>query len=290
MSRYVMMFALVILLVPGAVSANPERTFLLPGDAEIEMVWIEPGTFTRGSPEDEPGRYEREGPQHEVTITQGFYLGKYEITQGQWESVMGTRPWEGQADSKYVRVGPNYPAAYISWDDVQEFCDVLNAAEGAEVYRLSTQAEGEYACRAGTTTRWSFGDDESQLSQYAWYSDNACDIGECYAHEVGTKLPNPWGLYDMHGNVWEWCQDWYDPYTSDAKTDPAGPSTGSNRVGRSGHFLFDEAGDVRSAAFAYTAPDYSSRITGSRLLRTGPAPGPTTVSPSSWGEIKTLHQ
>ena len=172
-------------VLPGEIVVN------LPGGATMTMVWIPAGTFTMGSPDTEPGRYDKEGPQHEVELTHGFYLGKYELTQGQWESVMGTKPWEGQS---LVQDSTNYPASYISWDDMHVFIDSLNTAAGSDVYRLPTEAEWEYACRAGTTTRWSFGDDEGQLGQYAWYKNNTEDVGENYAHEVGTKLPNPWGV------------------------------------------------------------------------------------------------
>jgi len=205
MSRYVVVFALIILLVPWALLANPETTFVLLDGAEMEMVWIEPGMFMMGSPDTEPGRWENEGPLHEVTLTQGFYLGKYELTQEQWESVMKTRPWAGQA---LIEEGPNIPAQFISRGDVQAFIDSLNAAEGSAVYRLPTEAEWEYACRAGTTTIWSFGDDEGLVGEYVWHSGNTRGVGEAYAHRVGMKLPNPWGLYDMHGNVYEWVQDW----------------------------------------------------------------------------------
>ena len=287
MNRYVMVFALVMLLVPGTVSANPEKTFALLGDAEMEMVWIEPGTFMMGAPEDEPGRNEEEGPQHQVTITQGFYLGKYEFTQEQWESVMGTRPWSGQP---LMEEGPNIPAQFISWDDWQALIDSLNTAEGSAVYRLPTEAEWEYACRAGTTTIWSFGDDESLLGEYAWYSGNATSIGEAYVHEVGMKLPNPWGLYDMHGNLYEWVQDWYgeDYYSVSTSMDPTGPDTGTHNIIRSGSFHYEALG-TRSA-FRHGMSGRPRVGVGIRLLRTGPAPGPTTVSPSSWGEIKALHR
>lgn len=218
-----------------------------------------------GSPDLEEGRGP-EGPQHDVDITHGFYLGKYEITQGQWQAVMGTRPWSGE---DYVRDKSRHPAVYISWNDVQEFIAKLNQAEGSEVYRLPTEAEWEYACRARTTTRWSFGDDESRLGQYAWYKDTAWDVGEQYAHEVGTKLPNPWGLYDMHRNVWEWVQDWGGYYGRSRQTDPTGPSAGSLRIMRSGDFR-SAAASVRSASRYYCEPDLSikgSRLIGARLLR-----------------------
>ena len=239
------------------------RTDTLPGGASLEMIWIAPGTFMMGSPSSEAGRYDNEGPVHRVTISKGFYLGKYEVTQGQWESVMGTTPWRGE---DYVRSGSDYPAVYVSWDDAQEFISRLNSAAGSEVYRLPTEAEWEYACRTGTTTRWSFGDDESQLMHYAWYRDNALDAGERYGHRVGTKRANPWGLYDMHGNVWEWVQDRYGGYSSSSVVDPSGPLTGSNRVFRSGSF--DAlARQVRSADRGGTSPRSRGYSIGFRLLR-----------------------
>jgi len=227
----------------------------LPGGATMEFVWTEPGTFTLGSPSSEPDRNDWEGPQHEVTISQGFYLGKYEITQAQWESVMETTPW--------VQEDPNSPAVWISWDDVQELIRRLNETAREEIYRLPTEAEWEFACRAGTETRWSFGDDESLLGNYAWYSSNNSPWG---TKEVGQKLPNPWGLYDMHGNVWEWCQDWYEDYSSDAQVDPMGPASGSGRVVRGGYFDGD-ARWTRSAYRDYFAPDDRSYDFGARLLR-----------------------
>ncbi len=246
----------------------PIPSFTLPGGASLEMVWIEPGTFQMGSPSSERGRGSNEGPVHGVTISQGFYLGKYEVTQEQWESVMGTRPWQGQ---NYVRSGSNYPAVYVSWADAQGFIRRLNASQTSNVYRLPTEAEWEYACRAGTTTRWSFGDYESQLTHYAWYRDNAWDVGEQYAHLVGTKRANPYGLYDMHGNVWEWVQDWYDGayYRSSLSVDPQGPSSGSRRVVRGGGFGY-RARFVRSADRASGSPSDRSSGGGFRLLREGP--------------------
>ena len=248
-------------------------------DMTMEFVWIEPGTFMMGAPQNEIDQlnmdfdtdyFSNEGPQHEVTIRQGFWLGKYEITQGQWEKVMGTTPWAGQAK---VAANPSHPAVYISWNDVQEFIHNLNEAEGDSLYRLPTEAEWEYACRAGTTTRWSFGDDENRFQEYAWCWDNAWYLAEKqYAHAVGTKLPNPWGLYDMHGNVYEWCQDWYDTYTSSAQTDPTGstdPVSGTVRVFRGGGFY--SGSDVsRSTSRDYYAPGNRGYGIGARLLRIGP--------------------
>ena len=205
-------------------------------------------------------------PQHEVTISKGFYLGKYEITQEQWEAVMGTTPWVGQELSEYVQVNPDHPAVYLSWWDVLPFIGKLNMAAKDSLYRLPTEAEWEYACRAGTTTWWSFGDDESQLGEYAWYSGNASNVGENYAHKVGTKKPNPWGLYDVHGNVYELCQDWLWLYPSSAQVDPQGPSSGSYRVSRGGSFD-NSAVTTRSAFRGAHDPSNRNYQVGFRLLR-----------------------
>ncbi len=188
------------------------RVVVLPGGVKMEMIWIEPGMFVMGLTEEQKQMLKSQGewsnsmdcelPAHRVTISRGFWLGKYEITWGQWESVMGAWPWP---DEDHPSENLNYPAVYISWNDVQHFVSKLNDEEEKEVYRLPTEAEWEYACRAGTITQWFFGKDKSQLKDYAWYCANTSDIEEEYAHEVGRKLPNPWGLYDMYGNVWEWC-------------------------------------------------------------------------------------
>ena len=161
-----------------------------------------------------------------MRITKPFYLGKYLVTQEQWEAVMGNNP------SNFK--GPKNPVEEVSWDDCQQFLDKLNDKIGpAEASsQLPSEAQWEYACRAGSTTRYCFGDDESGLGEYAWYDGNSGGK----THPVGEKKPNAWGLYDMHGNVWEWCQDWYDGgyYAKSPTDDPTGPATGSNRVNRGG--------------------------------------------------------
>jgi formylglycine-generating enzyme required for sulfatase activity len=177
-----------------------------------------------------------------VKITKPFYLSVNEVTQQQYEKVMGTRPWEG---NRFVRDGPDYPATYVSHDAAVEFCRKLSEQEGVE-YRLPTEAQWEYACRAETSTPYSYGDDASKLEQYTWYYTNASSIGESYAHRVGQKPPNPWGLFDMHGNVWEWCGDWYGDYDGATVDDPRRPSpsclaalaNGSSYIGRLGETLF----------------------------------------------------
>lgn len=227
----------------------------LPGGATMDFVWIEAGTFFMGSPLSESGRHSNEDPQHKVAISKGFYLGKYEVTQGQWESVMGSNP------SYYS--GSNHPVEMVSWHDVQEFIWALNAAAGDSLYRLPSEAEWEYVARAGSTSRWPFGDDESQLRDYAWYEDNNSPNG---TKEVGTKLSNPWGLHDMHGNVYEWCQDWDSTYSSGASIDPISATSGSVRVLRGGYF-FITAQLVRSASRSFIGPGSRYDGIGFRLLR-----------------------
>ena len=244
----------------GGGTAGQEQTFSLPvqegyDPISMEFVWIEPGTFRMGSPDSEEGRGSDEGPVHEVEISQGFWLGKYEITQGQWEAVMGSNP------SSY-KGGDNWPVEQVSFHDVQEFIVRLNDATDSDVYRLPSEAEWEYACRAGTSTRWSFGDSEIRLGQHAWYANN----NPGHPSEVGKKLPNPWGLYDMHGNVWEWVQDGYDGnyYANSPRVDPLG--SGSKRVVRGGSFSLS-APYVRSASRSYASPGARHPHFGVRLLR-----------------------
>ena len=203
----------------------------------MELIEIPAGKFTMGSPAGESGRVEEREAQVSVTLTKPFGLGKTEVTQGQWKSVMGTEPWTGQ---KNVQADTDCPATYVEWDEAIEFCQKLTAIErksgklkADEEYRLPTEAQWEYACRAGTATTYSFGNDESTFGEYAWFNGNAFHAGEPYAHKVGLKKPNPWGLYDMHGNVWKWCSDWYDAKVSGG-TDPFGPEEGSLRVLRGG--------------------------------------------------------
>jgi formylglycine-generating enzyme required for sulfatase activity len=183
-----------------------------------------------GSPDSDSDRDSDEQPQHWVTISREFYMGETEVTQGQWTEIMGTQPWE---DSDYVEEGDEYPATFVSWEDAEEFCRRLSDREKRS-YRLPTEAEWEYACRGGSQTRYSFGDSNSRLSEYGWFDSNAWEIGEKYAHLVKQKKPNLFGLYDMHGNVFEWCSDWYGDYSSDAVVDPVGPSEGTLRVRRGG--------------------------------------------------------
>lgn len=190
------------------------------------MVRIPPGRFWMGSPDGEAGRYDDEGPRREVFIEEGFWLSKYEVTQAQFESLMGVNPSNALPD-------PNRPVERVSWNDAVKYCALLTEREQRAgrlppgcVYRLPTEAEWEYACRAGSETAFSFGDDKSQLSRYAWWSENGGTT-----HPVGQAEVNAWGLHDMHGNVFEWCLDKYEAY-------PGGKirGTAERRVVRSGAF------------------------------------------------------
>lgn len=186
---------------------------------KMKLLWCPAGSFvkeTKSVADRPPG-----GDQVEVTLTRGIWLGKYEVTQGEWKQVMRTEPWtdkdlvEETADD-FPKAGADFPATFVSWNDAVAFGRKLTELErqagrlpdGWE-YTLPTAAEWESACRAGTKARFSFGDDESQLGEYAWYGHNAASAGEFSPHPVGQKRPNAWGLHDMHGNVSEWCRDWY---------------------------------------------------------------------------------
>ncbi len=247
--------------VKAPVSRQPEPTF--NNSLGMKFVYIKPGSFMMGSPYGESGRHGDE-TQLWVTLTKGFYLQTTEVTQGQWERVMGSRPWTGMDD---VRESSNNPAVCISWNDCQAFIRKLNRMEGGNKYRLPTETEWEYACRAGAKTRFCFGESDDQLGGYAWWAGNADWAWEDYAHAVGTKRPNAWGLYDMHGNVWEWCQDWYGYYPTGSITDPVGPSTGADRVNRGGSWD-DRSRFCRSACRDKNVPGLRAQVLGFRLART----------------------
>jgi len=221
----------------------------------MEFVLIPAGEFEMGSPSDEEGRSENEGPVHHVNIEKAFYMGIYEVTQKQWLETMGDNP-------SYFE-GDDLPVETVSWDDVQEFIKKLNEKEGTNKYRLPSEAEWEYACRAGTTTRYSFGDDDANLGDYAWYADNS---GE-KTHPVGQKKPNSWGHYDMHGNVREWVQDsWHYGYDGAPADGSAWEGDGASRVFRGGGWNVI-AMICRSALRSLSDQGYRNYGLGFRLLK-----------------------
>ena len=219
---------------------------------EIEWVWCPPGIFKMGSPEDEPNRSPDE-TFHQVTLTSGFWIGKYPVTQGQWQQVTGFNP------SCYPQSGPDAPVENVSWDDAREFCQALGRRDGRE-YRLPTEAEWEYACRAGSAGAWCFGDETAVFGDYGCFGKNSGGR----TSPVGQRKPNAWGIHDMHGNIWEWCQDWYETYASNPATDPSGPGEGSYRVYRGGGWG-DPAEFCRSAVRGFYVPAFRFDGLGFRL-------------------------
>ena len=231
--------------------------------APTNMVFVPPGTFRMGSPTNELGRQTDESPQTDVTISRGFWMGQYEVTQQEYKAVMRSNP-------SYFTGNSNRPVELVSWRDATNYCGKLTKQERASgrietncVYRLATEAEWEYACRALTSTRYSFCDDptHTNLTKYAWYDANSGSA----SHPVGQKLPNPWGLYDMHGGIAEWCQDRYGKYHGGTAIDPQGPATGSLHVVRSGAWPFGWDFS-RSALRAGHDLDFSGTALGFRVV------------------------
>jgi formylglycine-generating enzyme required for sulfatase activity len=240
--------------------------------APTNLVFIPPGTFRMGSPTNEVGSDPYfpqivEKPQTAVTISKGFWMGKYLVTQADYLAVMGINPslFNGDRSGDPPPFNGNYgtdltrPVETVSWFNATNYCGKFTQSERAagristnSLYRLPTEAEWEYACRAWTSTRFSYGDDPdySNLDQYGWYDANSGGM----THPVGQKLPNRWGLYDVHGNVAEWCQDWYAPYPGGITIDPQGPATGSIRVARGGPWFHPDS-DLRSAWRNAVSPD-----------------------------------
>ena len=227
---------------------------------------IPAGTFRMGS----GNGHDHEKPVHEVTISRAFYLGEHEVTQDQYDRVMGANPSHFK--------GRHRPVENVSWDDAQEFCRRLSAMEGVRC-RLPTEAEWEYACRAASTTEYCFGDSGEELGEYAWFDENSARKRgfarsliwgkKTFPSEtcnVGRKRPNAWGLYDMHGNVFEWCQDWYGPYEAGKQADPTGPSSGDDRVLRGGSWCY-YASYCRSASRWFFTPGGRTYDLGFRVAR-----------------------
>jgi len=220
----------------------------------MKLVLIPAGKFMMGSPDSEKGHGKNESPQREVTLSKPFYMGVMEVTQIQYEAVMGTNPSHFKS--------PTNPVDQVSWEDAMEFCKKLSEKTGQTV-RLPTEAEWEYACRAGTTTAFSFGSVESALGDFAWYAANSGGT----THSVGQRKPNAWGLYDMHGNLWEWCADCYEDYPKEAvaATDPQGPASGRQRVLRGGSW-FNPPDNSRAANRGGNYPHIRSDHVGFRVV------------------------
>jgi formylglycine-generating enzyme required for sulfatase activity len=243
---------------PPVLACEPgqNHTIHLPDAVNLELIWINPGTFTMGSPNDEAERARDEGPQTVVTISKGFWLEDTPVTQEQYRAVMGNNP------SEFTNIGVDAPVEKVSWDEAMDFCQSLTELERAAghlpkgyVYTLPTEAQWEYACRAGTTeSRY------GNLNNIAWFLGN--NTG--HTHPVARKEPNDWGLYDMNGNVWQWCSDWYGPYHGGNVTDPVGAPPNTVRVMRGGSW--DDASDYcRSACRYWVGPDRRENYIGFRV-------------------------
>ena len=234
-----------------------------------EMAYIEGGAFLIGSPEDESGRSEREGPQHQVTVS-SFYIGRFPVTGAEYEDVMGVNP-------SFFK-GTDLPVEQVSWFDAIEYCNRRSLKEGltpaytisgnnviwnrgANGYRLPTEAEWEYACRAGADTPFYSGD---SVDAAGWHSGSSGRR----TRPVGEKEPNAWGLYDMHGNVLEWCWDWLGNYADSDETDPQGPPSGTSRVYRGGCWQFGP-NQLRSAYRFGNHANMRSFLVGFRVVRSG---------------------
>jgi len=232
----------------------------LSNSLDTRFVLLPAGQFWMGAPDTDLQAERDERQRHQVRITKPVWLAKYAVTQAEYQRVMGLNP------SAYQQSGATAPVDSVSWNEAVEFCRKLSASSAEQAagraYRLPTEAEWEYACRAGTETRYSFGDAVGELGDYAWHSGNS----DWITHPVGLKKPNAWGLCDMHGNVWEWCGDWYEAayYNSSPADDPRGPAGGSFRVARGGSWS-GGASRCRSSCRNWVAPDHRGDGLGFRL-------------------------
>ena len=239
-------------VVQAPIANSDNITIPVMDGISIDMVRVEAGTFTMGATAEMKKPCDREKPTHRVTLTDDFFIGKYEVTQALWQTVMGNNP----SDFK----GDNLPVEQVSWDDCQEFISKLNRITG-KTFRLPTEAEWEYAARGGNKSRGYQYSGSNNPSDVAWYYDNSGDK----THAVGTKQPNELGIYDMNGNVNEWCQDWYGAYSSSSQVNPTGANSGFYRVDRGGCWGFDAEYFSSSFRF-YSSPGYRSEYLGLRLV------------------------
>ncbi|MBW1902000.1 MAG: formylglycine-generating enzyme family protein [Deltaproteobacteria bacterium] len=247
--------------VQGGGSHRSAVIYVIPS-VNYKMIHVPPRTFLMGSPSTEKGRYDDE-EQHPVTLTNGFYIGVTEVTQGQWKKIMGNNP------SHFKECGDNCPVEQVTWSMCREFIMTLNRKEKTRRYRLPTEAEWEYACRAGSSLAFANGDiteikcgHDPNLDKIGWYCGNT----GVKTQEVAKKIPNPWGLYDMHGNAWEWCQDRYDRYRPGHTVDPEGPDSGASRIFRGGGWGLSSR-TCRSAFRDKYDPTLKCRFLGFRLVR-----------------------
>ena len=224
---YTVLIPLFIFIVqPGSFALTRQDTVVwINKNTPLHLVLIEGGSFLMGSPENEPVRDKDESPLHKVEISKPFYFGMYEITQQQFEAIMGYNP----SIFDDFETSANHPVENVTWKEADLFIKKLNELNIGH-FRMPAEAEWEYACRAGTQTPYFWGTQmkENGQSEYTWANSRSMAM----THPVGEKKPNPWGLYDMSGNVWEWCSDWYGPYTEKATTDPEGQESGKNKVFR----------------------------------------------------------
>ncbi len=233
---------------------SPKEVSYTANGVTFTMVEVKGGTFTMGATAEQGSDVESyEKPAHRVTLSD-YYIGKTEVTEGLWRAVMGSNP------SKYMK-GDNYPVEYVSWNDCQTFITKLNSLTG-ETFRLPTEAEWEFAARGGTMSRGYKYSGGNTLSDVAWYFGNSGSA----KHPVATKAANELGIYDMSGNVYEWCQDWYGSYSSAAQTNPTGPSTSSRRVDRGGCWA-DDARGCRVSDRDSDTPSFRNIFLGLRLAR-----------------------
>lgn len=252
-----------VIPLSGGTSTN------LPSDLVSKMAWMASGTFKMGSPDTDPDRVDLETPVSTVILSKGYWISKFEVTQQEFQDLMGYNP-------SYFQTDPRLPVESVSWSEAVNYCTALTAQEKQAgrlplgyVYSLPTEAQWEYAARAGTATRFSFGDDPNYtlVAQYAWTAENSADA----THPVGQKKPNGKGIFDMSGNVFEWCRDFFAPYGSGDKVDPQGPSSGSDRAFRGGSWG-NTAAESRSAARGGLDPSAKLNSIGFRVVITPVAP------------------